>query len=297
MQRLGMDYSRLQAINPRIIMCSISGFGQQSPSRSGAYGFIADAIAGFPELTGNSDGPPVPSPLPVADVMGSALAFGLISAALFERTRTGRGRHIDLSLLDAAFAAHDMALQIHLSSNGAEHPTRRGPFDAVRVPFGYFEGRDGWICLMCGSDRQWAALLHVMGDAGTPMATYQTLSQRQANQQTIYAQIGAWITRFDSVNEVATLLAGTDVPSTRLNSIADAASDPRVLERGLIQDVDHPVVGQLRIQNLLGPNADPRSTRPAPLLGEHTREVAAEAGLDAAQIDELLASGCLRQAD
>jgi crotonobetainyl-CoA:carnitine CoA-transferase CaiB-like acyl-CoA transferase len=297
MKRLGLDYDRLQSINPLIIMCSISGFGQQSLSRSGAYGFVADAIAGFPELTGDAGGPPIPSPLPVADVMGSALAFGLISTALFQRTRTGRGQHIDLALLDAAFAAHDMALQIHLSSNGSEQPTRRGANDPVRVPFGYFQGRDGWICLMCGSDRHWLALLRLMGPAGASLAEYSTLARRQARQREIYDRIGAWVMTFPTVSQLATVLENAGVPSTRLNTIPDAAADPRVLERGLISTVDHPSIGRLRIQNLLGPNADPRHMLPAPLLGEHTREIAAGAGLDDAHINELLAAGCLKQAD
>ena len=294
MQRLGLGYEQLSVINPAIIMCSISGFGQQSTSPSGSYGFIADAIAGFPELTGEADGPPVPSPLPVADVMGSALAFGLISAALFERTRSGRGRQIDLSLLDAAFAAHDMALQVHLSSGGAEHPTRRGSNDPMRVPFGYFECQDGWICLMCGADRQWEALRRLMGEHGARLAAGMTLRQRQAAQEEIYGSIGAWVAGFASATELATLLENAGVPATRLNTVADAATDPRVLARRLIETVDHPTIGSVRIQNLLGPNADPRSTRPAPLLGEHTREIAEEAGLDGAEIDALFAARCLR---
>jgi crotonobetainyl-CoA:carnitine CoA-transferase CaiB-like acyl-CoA transferase len=297
MERLGMDYARLQTINPRIIMCSISGFGQHSAARSGAYGFIADAIAGFPDLTGDAGGPPVPSPVPVADVVASALAFGLISAALFDRARTGRGRHVDLALLDAAFAAHDMALQVYLSSGGSEQPTRRGANDPVRVPFGYFQARDGWLCLMCGSARHWDALVQVMGSAGQPLAPNRTLAQRQANQQDIYDRISTWVANAPSVERLVKLLEDAGVPAARLNTIAEAASDPRVLDRGLIQTVNHPVIGPLRIQNLLGPNADPRTLLPAPLLGQHTREIAKAAGLDDATIDGLLAAGCLEQPD
>lgn len=298
MARLGLAYDRLAAINPRIVMCSISGFGQTGTvSDSGAYGFIADAIAGFPELAGEADGPPVPSPLPIADVMGAALAFGHICAALVRRSITGRGRHIDLSLLDAALAAHDMALQVYLSTNGAELPTRRGANDPIRVPCGYFEGRDGWICLICGTNQHWQSLLSLMGPHGAALGELRTLEQRQAQHEFVYRTIGEWVSSVRSVQELAELMEKAGVPSARLNTIEEVARDPRVLSRKLIETVNHPMLGPIRIQNLLGINADPTSVRPAPLLGQHSREIAEEAGLSAKTIDALIADGCLAGSD
>lgn len=294
MARLGLGYDRLAAINPRIIMCSISGFGQASAADSaGAYGFLADAIAGFPQLTGDADGPPVPSPIPIADVMSSALVLGLVCAALHARNVTGQGQHIDFALLDAALAAHDMALQTHLSSAGALRPSRRGANDPVRVPSGYFEGRDGWLCVICGTDRHWQSLLALMGERGADLQAFRDARQRQQAAQLIYSRIEAWVQDFDSVGQVADLLERGGVPAARLNTIEEVANDPRVMARQLIQTVEQPGVGALRVQNFLGPNGDATALRPAPLLGEHSREIATEVGVDGAQLDALIAAGCI----
>ncbi|WP_363810602.1 CoA transferase [Mesorhizobium sp.] len=296
MSGLGLGYEQLSDINPRLIMCSISAFGQSGPhaDRVG-YGFVADAIAGIPELTGSPDGPPVPCPIPLADVMGSGLAFGLICAALHGRNTTGRGTYIDLSLLDAAFATHDLALQTYLSSDGLVQRRRQGSFDSDRVPWGYFQGPDGWVCIMCGTDRHWEALAALMRADGLTVPVFDGIATRQSNQSEIYCLVSKWVATSASVEDVVSAINTAKIPGARLNTIEQAVRDPQVQTRRLVETVDHPRLGSIRIPNFLGPNAEPARRQPAPLLGEQSREIAAEAGLSPADINSLIAAGCLAE--
>lgn len=291
---LGLGYERLRGINPAVIMCSISAYGQEGPfaNRVG-YGFMADALAAIPEMTGEPGGPPMPTALPLADSTTSMLAFGLIATALFERARTGVGRHIDVALLDAAFALHDLGVQTYLSTGGQLQPTRRGLLDDMRVPWGYFQGADGWMCIICGTEAHWQALAAAM-ERPDLKDRYRSFADRVLHKDEIYEAIGAWVASFPGIDQPLALLAEAQVPCARLNTIHEAINHPQVQERRLIRDREHPVLGKVRIQNFLGINAAQAQDLPAPGLGEHNRLVATEiAGLGEEHYLELLAEGCI----
>ena len=297
MANLGLDYPRLQAINPRLIMCSISAYGQTGPyaDRVG-YGFMADAIAAIPELTGEPDGPPMPTTVPLADNTAALLAVGMICAALYGRVASGCGTYIDLSLLDAAFGIHDLGIQTYISTNGATRMTRRGLHDDMRVPWGYFKAADGWVCIMCGTEPMWATLAEAIGRADMLAdPRYDTADMRRRNPDGVYAAIEAWVSSMPSAEEVVRLLSDLKIPCARVNDIKQAIEDPQVEARRLIVERAHPVLGEVKLQNFLGVNLSPDAVlRPAPLLGEHNREIALElAGLSDSQYQALVGEGCL----
>jgi crotonobetainyl-CoA:carnitine CoA-transferase CaiB-like acyl-CoA transferase len=297
MANLGLDYPRVAEINPMLVMCSISAYGQTGPyaSRVG-YGFMADAIAGIPELTGEPEGPPMPTSVPLADNTAALQAFGMICAALLGRAQAGCGTYIDLSLLDAAFGIHDFGVQTYLSSGGAVSLTRRGLRDDIRVPWGYFQGRDGWVCIMCGTEPMWRVLAAVMGRPEMAQdPRFRTVEQRRKHHAKVYQAIDDWVNSFASIYEVVDVLARRNVPCAPVNSMAQAIEDPQVKARQLVMDRDHPVLGRVQLQNFLGVNRPERGgERPAPLLGQHNREIALElVGLSDQQIDELIEAGCL----
>ncbi|RWI88903.1 CoA transferase [Mesorhizobium sp.] len=301
MDALGLGYGKLSSINPGIVMCSISAFGQDGPyaGRIG-YGYVVDAIAGMAMMTGDDDAVPTPPHLPMADGAAGLLAFGLICAALQGRHATGKGRYIDLSLLEAVTALHERPTQLFLSSQGTIRPTRRGLHDDLMVPWGYFEARDGWICIICATDRQWAALCAAMGSPaeGTD-PRYATNDRRIEHRAEIYERITRWIGTFVSRDEIDALLSRHNVPCGKINIIPQVLEDPQVTARRSFVTRQHPQIGPVRLHNFLGSSmADAELGRPAPLLGQHTREVALEAaGLDEATYRKLLESGCLFESD
>jgi crotonobetainyl-CoA:carnitine CoA-transferase CaiB-like acyl-CoA transferase len=297
MASLGLDYRSLEKINPRLVMCSISAYGQTGPYSSRvAYGYMADAIAGIPELTGEPEGPPIPTSVPLADNTAALQAVSLICVALIGRISTGRGAYIDLSLLDASFGMHDFGVQTYLSTGGKECRTRRGLRDHNQVPWGYFQGRDGWVCISCVTERMWAALTIAMGRpdmASDPR--FRTLEQRRKHQSEIYRTIDDWVRSFETIVELVDCLSERKVPCAKLNTMAEAIEDPQVQARHLVIERHHPVLGNVLLQNFLGVNLPPKSnSRAAPLLGEHNREIAMDlAGLSEQHYTHLVETGCL----
>jgi len=257
---------------------------------------MADAIAAIPELTGEPDGPPMPTTVPLADNTAALLAVGMICAALYGRVASGCGTYIDLSLLDAAFGIHDLGIQTYISTNGATRMTRRGLHDDMRVPWGYFKAADGWVCIMCGTEPMWATLAEAIGRADMLAdPRYDTADMRRRNPDGVYAAIEAWVSSMPSAEEVVRLLSDLKIPCARVNDIKQAIEDPQVEARQLIIERAHPVLGEVKLQNFLGVNLSPDAVlRPAPLLGEHNREIALElAGLSDSQYQALVGEGCL----
>jgi crotonobetainyl-CoA:carnitine CoA-transferase CaiB-like acyl-CoA transferase len=165
MTRLGFGWPQVSAINPALVMCSISAFGQSGPDagRPG-YGALAEARAGLYEMTGEPGGPPMSGQIPVADMMAASRAFGMICAALVGQARTGRGDYLDVSLLDCAVELQDWAVERFTASDGRDRPTRRGRYDDALVPWGQFATTDGWIVLIVSSDRFWPGLAGLLAD-------------------------------------------------------------------------------------------------------------------------------------
>ena len=214
MARRGLSYDDLAAINPRIVMASISGFGQTGPLRDQTcFDMIAQAYAGIMHMTGEVDGPPTFVGLGVGDVNAGVHAFAAIGYALFRRDRTGRGTHIDISLLDALFHMHEYAVVAHSLSDGAIEPHRQGGHYQPRAPAGRFQGPNGWIVLLC-TDRQLPGLWAAMGrpELGDD-PRFATPLGRLENRDQLSAEIEAWMATFPS--DEAVLAASAFAPCSR----------------------------------------------------------------------------------
>ena len=280
MQRLGFSYEELSKVNPRIVMASVSAFGQTGPyaDRLG-YGPIAEALAAVPELTGEPDGPPMPTMFPIADNMAAALACASILAALYWRDRSGLGQYIDMSLLDAVFQGQDLAFEQYLGTGGQQQMRRKGVRDVTFVPWGFFEGRDGWVCIMCGNESMWAPLAKAMGrEDMIEDERYKDFAARYENREEVYRVVEDWVRSAESIDRVVDIMNEAGVPCDRVNTVAEAVQHPQVLARELIVEREHPTLGRMKVVN----SGLHFSRTPAdiyghpPFLGEHNAEVLGE---------------------
>ncbi|WP_292619723.1 CaiB/BaiF CoA-transferase family protein [Mesorhizobium sp.] len=295
--KLGFGYERLSEINPGIIMCSVSAYGQTGPyAQRPGYGALAEAVAGVPEITGEPDGPPMPTLFAVGDNVASAMALGAICAALYDRTRTGKGRYLDISLLDATFQSHDIATPRYLASKGKVLHTRRGLLDAIYVPWGYFKGRDGWVQIKSiETEDGFATLLRAIGHGGlVGDPRFANPDARSENRAIIYDLMQKWVDGFASIRAIVDLLVDAGVPVAPVNTIPDVVKDPQILARRLIIDREHPTLGTLPLQNHWGVNfRDSQAPAYPPFLGEHNREATEIAGLSEAEFGRLSREGVL----
>jgi len=258
-------------------MCSISAFGQTGPyaDRLG-YGPIAEALAGIPELTGEPGGPPMPTQYAIADNLAAAMACTSICAALYWRDRSGIGQYIDMSLLDAAFQGQDMAVETYIASGGKERMTRRGLRDLVFVPWGFFEGADGWVVIMCGNESMWAPLAKAMGrEDMIDDPRYDNFDHRYENRDEVYDIVGRWVRSCASVDDVVAAMAEAGVPCDRINTIEQAVNHPQVLARGLLVERQHPTLGPMQVVSS-GLHFSATASDPPglpPFLGEHNGDI------------------------
>jgi crotonobetainyl-CoA:carnitine CoA-transferase CaiB-like acyl-CoA transferase len=279
--KFGLDQASLRKENPRLIYCSVTGFGQDGPyaARAG-YDLMAQGIGGIMDLTGTPDGEPQRVGVPVADIVTGIYSVVAILAALHQRERTGKGAYIDTALVDT---------QVGLLSNQALNylvsgkvPKRAGNTHPNIVPYQVFPAADGHVIVATGNDRQFQKFCAVLGvpELGTD-AAYRTNTERLARRDELIGKLSALTQRFTR-DDLLSKLEAVQVPAGPINDLAQVFADPQVIHRrmqlklpsaaartGAIPGVRTPIVidGE--------PTASPR---PAPRLGEHTAEILREIG-------------------
>ena len=278
MDRLGLGYGDLSAINPRLVFASISGFGQSgSYAHRRAFGATAHAEAGWlwvQQQAAGSDDPFAPG-VTVADMAAGLSCFSGILAALYDRERTGHGQQVDVALMDA---------QLSMLSEVAAAPLNGGRVDDWK-PFRHpvHPARDGFLTINIGAERNWTRIAEGLGHPGTEMPE----SQDEAN-----AMVGGWVAAMSS-SAVAAGLERSGAPYGVLRSMPDAVNHPYFAERGMIVEMPDPLDGSVRAVNtpVVFSDAGRGPTSGPPLAGEHTRDVLAKLGRSDAEIDALIASG------
>ena len=278
LDRLGLDYQTLKAINPSIIACSLSAFGQEGPYRERpGFDGIVQAMGGGMSVTGRPGQPPVFMGFPVGDMVGGFMAALSISSALYGRRVTGEGRRLDVSLLDVQIALQAHLGQFYLVSGEVPQPIGSG--HPSNLPVGAYQCADGkYVQVHCASQEFAMKTLRMMAgevDALQGMdedERFTTAPARIANREALEASLTAgFATR--PRDEWEQLLLKWDVPGGPVNNIAEALADPQVLLRNMVADIDHPVAGPYRTAGNPIKDGSPDSFAPPRTLGQDTDAV------------------------
>jgi crotonobetainyl-CoA:carnitine CoA-transferase CaiB-like acyl-CoA transferase len=230
--RFGLDYDSLASRFPRLVYCSVTGFGQDGPrARTAGYDFLVQGMSGIMDLTGEPGGEPQKVGVAWIDIFTGLYGTIGIQAALAERARSGVGQHVDLSLFDVGVAVLANQAMNHLAGGGV--PRRMGNAHPNIVPYQVFPASDGHLIIACGNDRQFAALCAVLGLAGVANdPSYATNEARVANRAALAALIGERTAKRPKAEWIAALEAA-GVPGGPINTVAEAIADPQIAARGL----------------------------------------------------------------
>jgi crotonobetainyl-CoA:carnitine CoA-transferase CaiB-like acyl-CoA transferase len=292
LERLRIDYDRLAAINPRVIQCSITGFGSGAYRDYPALDIVIQAISGHMAITGEPGRPPVRVGIPLADMSGGIYACKGILAALYARSRTGRGQRVELSMFDCMLSLTGYIGTMWLT-NG-ELPQPPGSGHDYTVPWQAFKARDGYLVVATREESFWRKLCEVLDEP--QLATdsrFASNAERCRNRAALVPRLEALFGQ-RTVGEWLARLHAAQVPAAPVNHLDAAFAEPPVAEHGMIVEYDHPDVGRVRVPGnpIRLSEAPGTPAQPAPRLGEHTDEVLRELlQLPAQRIAELRSRG------
>lgn len=296
--RMGLGYEVVREINPRVVMCSISAFGQTGPlSQEPGFDYLGAAYAGIVSMCGEAGGSPYFPMIALGDVSTGAHAMGAICAALLGRVRSGRGQHLDISLLDTYFHYHEAGVESHTISKGAVKPTRSGMHSWYAVPAGIFKGRDHYFIIIAALDHQFAALCRAMGRAELAAdARFKTNAARLQNLKELVAIIEGYLQGTPEA-EVMAAMSELRVPCAPVLSVAEAVKHPHLRQRGTVRTVHDRILGDFDVPGFALRFSDfpQRLELEAPTMGEHNEEVLTRyLGYAPSRVRELEQMGVLR---
>ncbi len=293
MERLGFGYAGLRKLNPRLVYCSISGFGESGPesSRPG-YDLIVQGESGIMDLTGFSDGPPVKVGNSIADLVAGLSAAQGVTLALLARERTGRGQKVEIGMLDVM--ASLLTYQAGLYWNAGGRPTRRGNAHPSIVPYEVFQAKDAYLTLGVANNSLWERCCKAVGREDLARdPRFDSEANRVANRDALIPLLNSilgarpadeWLKRLDEAG----------VPVGRIKSVAEVCESAHLKARGMAVSLRHPKAGPITVMGvpirlLATPGA---ASAPPPLLGQHTDEILTRLlRLRKARVDELRAAG------
>ncbi|HBD13123.1 MAG TPA: hypothetical protein DCZ13_13305 [Porticoccaceae bacterium] len=295
--RLGFDWETVHKINPRLVMCSMSAFGQTGPlSHLPGFDYIAQAYSGVTSVIGEPDKPPSLPQLGIGDVTTGVHACGAIGYALLDVHRTGEGQFLDISLLDCYFHQHEVNVQAYSASKGAIVPRRAGPHHYAVAPTGIFKGPEGYIMILALL-HQWPEMCKAMGrEDMIKNSKFASNEARLENLQELIDIIEGWLQTFETDEAAMAALQAVRVPVAPILTVPQAVAHPHHRQRGSVRTISDRMLGEFDI-----PGVPLRySSYPgyldlqAPFLGEQNREILGE-WLDypAETIDELEQQGIL----
>ncbi len=295
-KELGIDYDTIRAVNPGIIYCSVSGFGQTGPyAHRGGFDIIAQAMTGIMSVTGEEGRPPVKTGIAITDLVAALTALYAILAALIARTHTGEGQFVETSLFEAGLALCVWEAATYFGTSAVPGPL--GASHRLAAPYQAFRAQDKFMIVGAASQRTWIKFCEaVERPEWTTDERFQTNADRMRHKEILTELIEShlqsqcasyWLQRLEQFG----------VPCGPINTFAESLTDPHVEARQMVMDMHHPTVGNFKVlrmgAQLYGTPA--REPVPAPLLGQHTREILTEMGLADQQIDHCLAAGVISQ--
>jgi crotonobetainyl-CoA:carnitine CoA-transferase CaiB-like acyl-CoA transferase len=289
MQAFGLGYETLSTSHPGLIYASISGYGQTGPDADkGGFDLVAQGVTGLMSITGEPGGAPVKIGVPITDLGAALFATSAILAALHHRSRTGRGQYIDTSLVDAGVALSVWEATEYFSSHAA--PAPMGSAHRMTAPYQAIRCADGYITIAAANDRLFRRLCELLDRRGwLESADYADDTHRVRNRATLAREIEA-VTIERPRKYWLDLFEANGLPCGPINNYEQVFEDPHVRARDLVRETDHPTLGRIRtlgapVKMSLTP---PITGRPAPLLGQHTREVLLEIGYSSDELAQLM---------
>ncbi|WP_373182272.1 CaiB/BaiF CoA transferase family protein [Halomonas campaniensis] len=293
---LAIDYDSIRAINPGIIYCSISGYGQTGPySHRGGFDLVAQGMTGLMSMTGEKGRRPLKTGVAVYDIGGGITAVYSILAAYIHRMATGEGQHIDIAITECGLPWFTWEAAAYFSEGKVPEPT--GWRHRVSAPYQAVKARDGYLMLGCANQRTWERFCgdvlerpELMEEPRflTNFDRGQHVEELEALLETIMADrdVDDWLARCDRAG----------VPAGPINDFAQAMSDEHYLARGMVQEMEHPVIGRMKTIGFPSKfSATPSQIRsPAPLFGQHTDEVLGDLGLPPDELATLRDAGCIK---
>jgi crotonobetainyl-CoA:carnitine CoA-transferase CaiB-like acyl-CoA transferase len=297
LERLGLGYDVLSAVNPGLIYCAVSGYGRDGPyADKPGFDLIAQGFGGLMSITGEPGRPPVKTGNSIADINAGILAVVGITAAYAHKLKTGEGQIVETSLMEAALQQTYWHAATYFATGVSAGPT--GSAHLLAAPYQAFRTQDGWINIGGANQANWERIADALGHPEwRDDPRYATNSARMQNLDSLIHDMEAvlgeqsqahWLEVFDRAG----------VPAGPVHSIGQALSHPQAIARGMVVDLVHPVAGPTKALGC--PVHFSRTTtqvrRPAPMLGEHTRELLAEYGYGADDIDAFIAAGAVQDA-
>jgi crotonobetainyl-CoA:carnitine CoA-transferase CaiB-like acyl-CoA transferase len=293
MDRLGLGYRELHGRYPRLVYCSISGFGQDGPYREKpAYDLILQGMGGIMGITGEEDGPPVKVGVAIADIAAGMFAAYGILAALWARERTGRGQLVDVALLDGQVAWLTYAAANYFATG--EDPKRMGSAHPNLAPYQAFRTRDGYLNVAVGSEAIWQRFCEVVDPSLRDDPRFRTNADRVRNRAALTPLLEARF-REKTTAQWRDLLDQAGVPNGPIYRISEVFRDPQTLHRQMKVTLAHPTAGEVTVTGVPVKLSDtPGDVRtPPPLLGQHTEAVLAELGYRPEEVARLRAEGAI----
>ncbi len=277
LKKFGLDYETLHELNPKLIYCSITGFGQTGSMKDKpGYDFMIQALGGLMSITGEPEGEPMKTGVAVVDLFAGQNAIIAILAALQARTLTGRGQHLDISLFDSQVGWLANVASNYLISDNL--PKRHGNAHPNIVPYQSFQASDGWFAIAVGNDRQFVRLCEMLGKPELAVdGKFATNSARVQNREELISLL-VFIFKTASVSEWLAKLEEAEIPCGPIQNFEQVFSMPNVKEREMLVHMQHPTIGQLPlVGSPLKMSETPVEYRLSPpLMGEHTKNILME---------------------
>lgn len=294
-QRLGIDYETLNEVNPRIITCTVSGFGSEGPgAKRPAFDQVAQAYGGGMSITGHNSHDPIRAGIPIGDLGGGMFGVMGMLSALYEREKSGKGQHVDISMVDCQISMLNYMATMHFLSGENPYPIGNSHF--VHVPYNTFTASDGFIVIAVITDNFWQNLKQVVNVPEFEDEKYDGQPGRLSDKDLIEEKLNA-IFVTNTTTFWLQQLEEKRIPCAPVNSFEQALNDPQVLYRNMVVDVAHP-----NGKTTKAPGNPIKLSRtyedsftPAPLIGEHTEEVLSEImGYDSDKIGALKVEGVIK---
>lgn len=299
--RMGLDWETVHRLNPKLVMCSISAFGQRGPmAHLPGYDYIAQAYSGFTGLTGEDGGSPYFPQLAFGDAATGGFALAAVLAALLHRERGGPGQYLDISLLDVYVSGHEIGIQAASASGGTVVPRRAGRQHFSVAPLGIFKGAQGWL-VICALGNQWGQLCRALGRPElTADPRFADNAARVENLPAVVALIEDWLAAVGDDAAAIRVLEAERVPVAPVLSVQDVVNLPHARQRRTVRTIMDRALGEFDVPGMpLRFSAFPDELPlDAPFLGEHNAEVLGGLlGYAAARIGALKAEGVIRSKD